>query len=107
MATPFLTFSLPHRAWYGDAQVDLREGRELMFAAREDNEDGRFLYEFAVREHRAIHSVRVEVFSDAWDAFTDFPDLFAFLASMGEPDFDSVVEAIAEVYHDVTPYERG
>ena len=112
---PFLTFINTHRAWYAEALGDLADRRELMFSVRENDEHGLFLYEFAIREYDhsnpgsryANLALRVEVFHDAWSAFTDFPDLFAFLRNNSELSFDELVAHMGVTYYDATEYVRA
>jgi hypothetical protein len=77
-----LTYTVTSEAWYANAVRSAGStDSEIMVTLRA--EGGGCYWEFAIRQVRDV-AVRVEVFSDAWEAFSERPDVFAALAELGE-----------------------
>lgn len=65
------------------------------------HEDGAFLYEFMVVEEQlptAGPNLRLKIFNESWDAFSDFPEFFSLLARLGETvTLEELAQACVEV----------
>jgi hypothetical protein len=62
-------------------------------------------WEFVIRETK--HGVRIEMFSDSWEAFFDYPTLFPAIAALGDAvSLDDVPTVLVEQgFRDVTERE--
>lgn len=79
-----------------DEQWHAREPEHRIVIARESDQGGA-AWEFNIVSHadrlRRIQSgtyLRVEIFDDAWQAFTEIPELFAALAERKPPTLDAL-----------------
>lgn len=71
-----LRYTIIHEAWYRH----VTESIEIVVGRYDP--DGGCYWEFTVRKVGDI-GVRVDVFDDAWAAFTEIPEFFARLAAIG------------------------
>lgn len=74
-------------AWYAKACRGIDPKPYLTITRAADG--GGCHWEFQVVRHDV--GCRVEVFDDAWQAFTDRPDIFAALAGLGEGGVDFIL----------------
>lgn len=102
-------YTLVHEAWYARAQSPsgTETGREIVVTAA-TAEDG-CVWEFMITEHDLRGpALRVGVFDDAWDAFTQMPELFTALAELGpRVTLDQVVALLNRLgFTDRTPRDN-
>lgn len=110
-----LSYIVPKEAWYSHVVIDDEDSISVGTYA----ESGGCDYEFVIRWHsfsrptnRTSGAMQVEIFSDAWQAFTDHPDFFLWLAALTRknenPTFAEVREFLDSMgLKDVTERERG
>jgi hypothetical protein len=99
--TATLTYTVSHEIWYAKT---IGQRPEIMVSL--SSPTGRCTWEFGVRQVGNF-GVRVEVFDDAWAAFTAIPEFFARLAALGRratlDDVRGILDSLG--FQDVTDRE--
>jgi hypothetical protein len=83
-----LAYTDYREAWYGKGE------KTLMVAASAKGTGGGVAWEFEVKEHDFDNHgkpIRIGVFDDAFDAFTQIPEFFAVLAAKNTGTLDEVI----------------
>lgn len=85
-----LTYTIPHEAYYKSAFTDVSIG------VQKSANEGGVAWEFSIVQHGNV-GLRVEIFDDAWQAFTEIPEFFAELAKAGRTTLDGVREILDDL----------
>lgn len=99
-----LAYIRTREAWYSQPPLTGIPGDRNVLMISMDSLDGGCRWEFEI-DDEPVGGLRVKVYDDAWQAFTDVPEFFTALAALGR---GALVEEVVEIldllgFTDTTP----